>query len=45
MISNFAGKLYNQYDNIIRELSSAEELKWQRKKFFRWWFVKILLAT
>jgi len=33
MISNFAGKLYNQYDNIIRELSSAEELNGKEKKF------------
>jgi hypothetical protein len=33
MITNFAGKLYNQYDSLIREISSTEEVNNKVKKF------------
>tara|TARA_R100000353_G_C6473390_1_gene187177 strand:+ start:549 stop:812 length:264 start_codon:yes stop_codon:yes gene_type:complete len=33
MISNFAGKIYNQYDSLLKQISSTEDLDSKVKKF------------
>ena len=33
MISNFAGKIYNQYDSLLKQISNTEDLDSKVKKF------------
>tara|TARA_R100000005_G_C4967135_1_gene181516 strand:+ start:752 stop:1018 length:267 start_codon:yes stop_codon:yes gene_type:complete len=33
MITNFAGKIYNQYDSLLKQISNTEDLSSKVKKF------------
>ena len=33
MITNFAGKIYNQYDSLLKQISNTEDLASKVKKF------------